>query len=135
MSEKEIRRIIGEVCGQLDRQARRAVGPVVIGAGLTLGGCVVDDPTPVYGYPTPDSRPMVDAGTDGLIPRDFAIYSAPDAVYMAPWPDGSTQDRGALQDKLVYRDILPYGVGNFPPELEKKVDAGGAAGYGARRPG
>lgn len=111
MSEREIRRIIRETCAYLDRQARKAVYPAVIGAGLAMGGCGEDA-----------DKPTADAGPDAVIPRDVGIYSAPDAIYMAP-------DRGKYLDGIIPRDYAVYGI----PDI-KKTDKGGAPEYAAPMP-
>ena len=108
MTEREIRRVIAEVCAELDRRARALLVPSILGAGLMLGGCGDrDTPTdggaqPAYGVPPKDAR--IELGPmplyapppphDGRIERGtIPPYMAPDVAppapeYIAPNPDG-----------------------------------------------
>jgi len=98
MSEKEIRRIIRETCAYLDRHARKAVYPAMLGAGLALGGCGDD-------MDKPAADAGADMGPDAVIPRDAGVYSAPDVMYMAPGPD-----RGKFLDGIIPQDRKVYGI-------------------------
>lgn len=120
MSEKEIRRIIQEVCSQLDRQARKAVYPAIIGAGLAMGGCS-GDAEPVYGVPAPDSA--LDAGLD----RGIYGMPVPDAIYAAP-------DQGKRLDGIIPRDVAIYAAVDVNFMDMKKTDKGGAPEYAAPIP-
>lgn len=113
MSERQMRAILREVCGELDRRARispdeegsgpggfvrrarKLLFPALLGAGLALGGCSDDSgkPAPVYGVPL-DARveakaapaygvPFPDAKVDAR--RDLVSPVQPE--YMAPGPD------------------------------------------------
>lgn len=114
MSEKEIRRIIEEICADLDRHARmlaskgvrKVVLPAVVGASLAVGGCdrVV---TPVYGVPAPDSGKVQDKGVvkkDGKVPADLQ------PVYMAPDRGQAKTDNGAQPDYMA-----PDARADLPP--------------------
>ena len=113
MSEKEIRRIIQEVCSDLDRHARlralaskgvrKLVLPAVVGAGLALGGCV--ESRSLYGVPMPDGKVAADAKAskkDGKVGSDLApVYMAPDKgvakVDSGPQVDYMAPDKGATK--------------------------------------
>jgi hypothetical protein len=99
MSEKEIRRIIQEICADLDRharmvarQGRKVVLPAMVGASLALGGCD-RSARMMYGVPTPDGGKIKDKGaakedglatTDGKVATDSKAISDLAPVYMAP---------------------------------------------------
>ena len=107
MSEKQIRDILRDVCADLERHSRRVVRsgvkkvvlPTVLGAGLALGGCDLGGESD-YGAPMPDGyykEASVDAKqADGIVGKDVAIYSAPDAIYAAP--DLQKVDAGPSED-------------------------------------
>lgn len=89
MSEREIRRVIAEVCAELDRQVRAAVScgvrrvvlPAALGAGLALtaAACGDDDPgpgSPAYG------APAIEAGVG-----DAGVDRGPAALYAAVGPE------------------------------------------------
>ncbi len=111
MSEREIRRILRDVCTDLDRHSRwvvrngvrKIVFPTVLGASLALSGCDGRS-TPEYAAPLPDGQ-VTEAGTtaDGgllyMAPDKGPLppYMAPDgAVYMAP--DSGPQPEYAAAD-------------------------------------
>ena len=116
MSEKEIRRIIQEICADLDRharmvarQGRKVVLPAVVGASLALGGCD-RSVRMMYGVPGPDGGKIKDKGAvkedglstkDGKVAKDSKAISDLAPVYMAPdkgpqvdymAPDAATAD-------------------------------------------
>ena len=108
MSEKQIREILRGVCADLEQHSRRVVRsgvrrvllPTVLGAGLALGGCDLGGESD-YGAPYPDGYTKeagVDAQkVDGIVGKDVAVYSAPDAVYSAPL-DLKKVDAGPNED-------------------------------------
>jgi hypothetical protein len=115
MSEKQIREILKDVCADLEQHSRRVVRsgvrkvvlPTVLGAGLALGGCDLGSESD-YGAPMPDGyykEAGVDKGkSDGIVGKDVAVYSAPDAIYAAPM-DGQADtkkkpDNGAQPDYM-----------------------------------
>lgn len=109
MSEKQIRDILRDVCADLEEHSRRVVRsgirkvvlPTVLGAGLALGGCDLGNESD-YGAPMPQPDGLykeagVDAElSDGIVGKDVAIYSAPDAIYAAP--DLKKVDAGPSED-------------------------------------
>jgi len=114
MSEKEIRRVIEEICADLDRHARilatrgvrKVVLPAVVGASLALGGC--DRAVRMmYGVPVPDGGKVKDKGTakkDGKVPADLW------PVYMAPDRGPTKTDKGAQPDYMA-----PDARADLPP--------------------
>ncbi len=110
MSEKQIREILRDVCADLERHSRRVVRsgvrkvvlPTVLGAGLALGGCDLGNESD-YGAPNPKPDGLYkEAGVDaikgdGIVGKDVAVYSAPDAVYSAPM-DMKKVDAGPTED-------------------------------------
>ena len=112
MSEREIRRVLRDVCADLERHSRRVVRrgvrklvlPTVLGAGLAMTGCDTQEPVPAYGVPADAG---VEAGSRDMMygapdwgPLDVLPYMAPDA---GPKPDlmYGVPDWGPL-------DVLPY---------------------------
>ena len=90
MSEREIRRLLGEVCAELDARvwgaARRALIPAAFGATLALTGC---ESEALYGVP----MDTVDA-SDATDPDVAPLYAAPDDVSDSAAPgdaDGGPQ--------------------------------------------
>jgi len=106
MSEREIRRLLGKACAELDRcahSARKAMLPTAIGATLALTGCS-GPPKSEAGPDTiktdkvemvadagqtlmvdPDEKPVADAGVPKEPPPPPPPPDwAPDRPYMAP---------------------------------------------------
>lgn len=110
MSEKEIRRVIEEICADLDRHARllarsgvrKVVLPAVVGASLALGGCD-RSVRALYGVPTPDGGKVKDTGArDGKVTPDKKMINDLAPVYMAPdsGVDAAEVDQGPQVDYM-----------------------------------
>ena len=97
MSEREIRKILRDVCADLERHSRQVVRdgvrkivlPTVLGAGLAMTGCDARENVPVYGVPA-------DAGIEAG--RDM-MYGAPDAP---PKGDGKVEPVEAGAPDMMY---------------------------------
>lgn len=120
MSEKEIRRIIKEVCADLDRHAsiralalkgaRKVVLPAMLGAGLALGGCT--ETRMMYGVPMPDGQVMDSQVADGKVVG--AEAGTPDAIYMAP--DAGIADMAQKTDTGPQIDYMAPDAAVKPPD-------------------
>jgi hypothetical protein len=146
VTEREIRRIIAEVCSELDRRARavgRVVGPSVVGASLALGIAGCDDRSaPLYSAPAPDGKLDVKKTADGG-PGDVRPHweyppmppygvPNPDAAYMGPFPDLAVKKDTLKLDKGP--PVPPYmapDVGPPTPDYMVPFDGGVAPLYTA----
>jgi hypothetical protein len=120
MTEREIRRVIVEVCAELDRRARGLLFPMLgAGVALAVAGCG-DDSKPA---PNPDATYM---GPDIYVPRDAALYGI-DAIYMAP-------DAGVKLDGLLNKDLPPVPPYMAPDVGKPKLEAGSSTLYSVPPP-